>query len=357
MKKYRFTILITLILVVVAVLLTLNQNKGTMRNKGNTFAVSDTSNITRLFFADKRNNMVKLDRMADGSWKLNDEFIANQESVNVMLKTLIAIDIKAPVAKAARNNIIRLLAAKSVKTEVYQKVFRINLFDKIRLFPHEKLTKVYYVGDPTQDNIGTYMLMEGSEEPYVVYIPGFRGFVSTRYSAKVADWRDHGLFDLKLPGIKKVSLTYTDTPKYSFSITNDDNRKFTLVSLQDSKAVTNFDTLKVINYLGSFRRINYEVLLTELSKFQYDSITSQPPAFVLSLEDKLGKVQTLKAWRRKAAEGETDLEGNPTVWDRERMFARMEGTQDLVMIQYFVFDQILKPLNWFTDTEQVNTSL
>jgi hypothetical protein len=349
MKKHRYTLILTALLVIIAAMLLVNRSNGTMREKDNTFAVSDTASITKIFLADKRNNTVKLEKIEGGAWKLNNSFIANKESVTVMLKTLVSVDIKAPVAKAARNNIIKLLAAKSVKVEVYQRVHRINLFGKIKLFPHEKMTKVYYVGDPTQDNIGTYMLMEGKEQPYVVYMPGFRGYVSTRYSAKEVDWRDHGLFDLKLPNIKRVGIVYTDAPQYSFMITNDDNRRFTL---QASSPIKQFDTLKVINYLGSFRRINYEALLSDFSKHKYDSITSQPTAFVLTIEDKMGKVQVLEAWKRKAAAGELDIEGNPTEWDRDRMFARMKGSDDLVLIQYFVFDHILKPLNWFTDMEE-----
>jgi hypothetical protein len=40
-------------------------------------------------------------------------------------------------------------------------------------------------------------------------------------------------------------------------------------------------------------------------------------------------------------------EGNPTEWDRDRMFARIEGTNELVTIQFFVFDEVLKPITWF----------
>lgn len=356
MKKQRIYLILVLILIALSVVLVLDKKSGTMKKKSNEFAVSDTSNITRLFLADKRNNIVKLDKVS-GGWRLNDKYTANTDLVNLMLKTLISIDVKSPVSKSARNNLIRLMAAKSVKIEIYQNVYRIDLFDKIKLFPHVKKTKTYYVGDATMNNTGTYMIMEGSEDPYIVHIPGFRGFVATRYSAREMDWRDHGIFNSKLPDIKSVSIDYTETPDISFSISNFDNRNFTLTALNGNKPVAAFDTIKVIEYLGSFRKINYESILTDLGKAQYDSITSLPPTFVITLEDKLGKKQVLKAWRRRASAGELDYDGNPTQWDKDRMFARIEGNNELVFIQFFVFDKLLKPLQWFTDFSQQRQGL
>ncbi len=357
MKKYRLTIIFTILLTLLAVALLLTSRNGTMRQQENDFAVNDTSNITKIFLADKNNHTVKLQRLDEGSWKLNDKYAASSDLVPILLKTLLTIDVKAPVVKAARNNIIRALAVKSVKIEVYQEVYRINLFGRIKLFPHEKCTRTYYVGDATMDNMGTFMLMEGSEEPYIVYIPGFRGFVATRYTAMEIDWRDHTIFSSKLPDIKSVSLQFSEKPEYSFSITNNNNRSFSLASLTDSRPLVRFDTLKVIEYLGSFRRINFESFLNDIPKKEQDSIKSLPPTFLITLNDKMGTQHILKAWRRKALQGELDIEGKPTEWDRDRMYALVEDTGDFVAIQYFVFDRLLAPITWFTDASAARSGL
>ncbi len=350
MKKYRLAFIFTFLLAVLAVTLLLKNHKGTLRKQENFFAVSDTSTITRFFLADKHNNTTKIARSDDGSWKLNDKYRASSDAVQIMLKTLLAVDVKEPVSKAARNTVIRMLAGKSVKIEVYQRVFRISLFGFLRLFPHEKCTRTYYVGDATMDNRGTYMLMEGSEEPYIVYIPGFRGFVATRYTALEEDWRDHSIFASKLPDIKSVSVRYSEKPEMSFIITNSENRNFSLASLTDNRPVTAFDTLKLIEYLGSFRRINFESFLNDMEKQKKDSITASTPTYLISLTDKSGKEYSLKAWRRRAAPGELDLEGKPTLWDRDRMYAQLGGSGDFVIIQYFVFDRLLAPITWFAKT-------
>ena len=110
------------------------------------------------------------------------------------------------------------MAVIAVKVEIYQQVYRINLFDRIKLFRHEKLTKTFYVGDDTSDNMGTYMLMEGSKEPFVMVIPSFRGFLSTRFIPDEDIWRDQTIFKIRLKDIQSVKMEFPLTPDSSFII-------------------------------------------------------------------------------------------------------------------------------------------
>jgi hypothetical protein len=348
MKKYRKSIILLIALAILAAFLLFRNTSSSFREKSNIFAVTDTSTITKFFLADKNNNTVKLVRQANNTWLLNDKYEVNPNMVQVMLKTLILIDIKAPVAKSARNTIIRMMAGKSVKTEVYQRVYRINLFNRIKLFPHEKLTRTYYVGDATMDNSGTFMLMEGSEEPYIVNIPGFRGFVSTRYSAIEADWRSHSVFRFRVPAIRSVSVKFNEWPERSFMITNQNNQLFSLTSLFDSRSIEHFDTARVVQYLSQFQNLNYENVLNDMTDAMRDSILSVTPINEIILVDKLGKSHTLKTWKRKADAGKLDLDGNPTVWDLERMYGKIDDSEQLVTVQYFVFNEILLPIQYFT---------
>ncbi len=347
MKKNRTSIILLALLALVAAFLLIRNSGGTFRKKSNLFAINDTTNVTKFFLADKNNHTVKVERIADGSWLLNDKYEVNPTMVKVMLETFIGIDVKAPVAKSTRNTIIRIMAGKSVKAEIYQRVYRINLFDKIKLFPHEKLTRTYYVGDPTSDNAGTFMLMAGSEDPFIVNIPGFRGFVATRYSAMEADWRSHSVFKFRLPEISSVSVKFGETPKYSYSITNRDNRIFTLTSLADNRNIDHFDTSKVIGYLTMYRNLNYENILDEMTKSKHDSILATTPTNEVTVTDRQGKTHTLKTWKRKADIGQLDLEGNQAEFDLERMYGLVDNSGFMVSVQYFVFNDILAPLPWF----------
>lgn len=348
MKRYRNSIILLVVLGSIAAFMLLQNRSGTFRKDSNSFAVKDTSSITKFFLADKRNNTVKVERTESGKWLLNDKYEVNPTMVQVMLHTFMSIDIKEPVAKATRNTIIRVMAGKSVKTEIYQKVYRINLFGKIKLFPHEKLTRTYYVGDATMENDGTFMLMEGSEDPYVVDIPGFRGFVTSRYSALEGDWRSHSIYRFRVPDISSVTIKFNERPELSYSIANNNNKQFVLTTLTDNRAIESFDTGRVVQYLGVFKNLNYESILDEMTRAKRDSIVATVPTYEVILVDKPGKSHTLKAWKRKADPGQLDLDGNQAEYDFERMYGLIDNSEQLVSVQYFVFNEVFVPIQFFT---------
>jgi len=48
-------------------------------------------------------------------------------------------------------------------------------------------------------------------------------------------------------------------------------------------------------------------------------------------------------------EPEIDVfDGSTVFFDRDRMYALINDDEDFVLIQYFVFDKILRPLSFFT---------
>jgi len=347
MKKNLSIIIVVIILLCIAIFLVLKSGSGTYGSGMQDFAVSDTTNITKIFFSDKKNRNITLTRVNEGIWRLNEKYMARKEGVDIMLKTLLNISVKAPVPKTARNNVIRRLAAKSVKVEIYQRVYRIDLFGRVQLFPHEKLTKTYYVGDVAQDNIGTFMIIEGSEEPFITYLPGFRGFVSSRYSTLEEDWREHIIFHHRLPDIANVKIAFGDNPEWSFSLDNIDNRGFKLISEVSSQPVADFDTAKVIEFLGSFANIRFEAFLNDVDKAKRDSITSSRLFYQISLTDRTGKTFIVTTFKKQAPAGQMDNQGKPLAYDHERMFALVNDNKDLVFVQFFVLDHILKPLPYF----------
>lgn len=347
MKKNLYIIIIVFILLFIALYFVMKPASGTYGRGLQDFAINDTTNVTKIFLTDKKNRSITLTRVNEGAWRLNDKYPARKEGIDILLKTMLNLSVKAPVPKAARNNIIRLLASKSVKVEVYQRVFRINLFGRMQLFPHEKLTKTYYVGDVAQDNIGTFMIMDGSDEPFVTYLPGFRGFVSSRYTTLEEDWREHIIFHHRLPDIARISITSGEHPEWSFAIDNPDNRQFRLTSAINGQTISDFDTVKVIEYLGSFGNIRFEAFLNDLTNERRDSIISSRPFYQISLTDRKGKTYTITTFKRSSVPGQKVVDGEQVNYDKDRMYALVNDNKDLVLVQFFVFDHILKPLPYF----------
>lgn len=353
MKKNRVAIIITLVLLLAAVILVVTNSYTTLKRNVSDFSVKDTMIVTKLFIADKNNNEVTLTRSGDGTWLVNGKYLAQGAKITAFLKTLRDLEVRAPVALAARNNVLTRMAAIGKKIEIYQVVPRINLFNKILLFPHEKLTRTYYVGDVTQDNQGTFMLMQGAEEPYIVHIPGFRGFVSTRYSTAVSDWRDYTVFKTKLNEILTLKVEFPLQPEQSYQFDLPDNKHVELRSLMDNQVLQHYDTIRVLSFLTSFADIRFEALLAPIIEKSFiDSVKTTTPKTIITLTDRDGKVNEVKIFRKKSFAGLYSEDGmTMEPMDLDRAYALVNNGEDFVLIQYFVFDRVTRTLGYLLGKE------
>ena len=347
-KNNRITIIIAALLVVVAgILIWNNRYLSTLQGEASDFQVWDTASVTKIYLADRRERESLLERQDDGGWTLNGTYKAHPKQVSYLLTTLYKIRIKMPVSVASHDNIVKQMAAQSTKVEVYQIVPRINLFDKIKLFYHEKRTKVFYVGDATMDSSGTFMLKEGADKAYIVYIPSFRGFITTRFTANPDDWRHHTIFHETLSDIQSVAVEFNEDPEGSFRIDNIGKHQYKLTRLCDNKELP-YDTLKVINMLSSFSDLRFEALFTNtLPQERIDSIVGSPFVHNVVLTGKDGKTQDMKTFKKLVLNGVTDMGGEYGDIDRDRMYALIDGGKDFVLIQNYVFDKVLHDVRYF----------
>ena len=346
-KNNRITIIIAALLVVIAgVLIWNNRYISTNRGEDSDFQVWDTASVTKIYLADRRERESLLEREPQG-WVLNGTYKAHPKQVQYLLTTLYKIRIKMPVSKASHDNIVKQLASQSTKVEVYQIVPRINLFDKIKMFYHEKRTKVFYVGDATMDGSGTFMLKEGADKAYIVYIPSFRGFITTRFTANPDDWRDHTIFHENMADIQSVEVDFNEDPEGSFRIDNIGKHQYKLTRLIDNQDLP-YDTLKVINLMSSFGDLRFEALFTNtLPQERIDSITSSPYMHYIVVTDKDGNKQDMKTFKKLVLNGVTDIGGELGDVDRDRMYALVDDGKDFVLIQNYVFDKVLHDVRYY----------
>ncbi len=353
MKKQSVIIIGMIILVIIAIVVITSTRYTTLDNNESAFAVDDTTSITRIFIADKKTNEVLLSRSNNG-WVLNNKYTANKKIVELLLATLKKIKVKAPVSIASHDNVVKRLASSSIKVEVYQMVYRINIFDKIKLFQHEKLTKVFYVGGSTQDNLGTYMLMEGADRPYIAYVPSFRGYLSTRFSPIPDDWKSHVVFNKKLSDIKSVQLELGREQENSFRVDIIDGlNSYEITALQTGERIEEYDTLRLLNFLTSFRDLRYETRLNNIrSIIMIDSVTNSPSLYELTLIDQNNDTTFVKMFEKKeATEEESGMDFKFIPIDHDRFYALVNDGEDFVLMQYYSFDKVLMPLSYYKKGE------
>lgn len=308
---------------------------STLGGNDHDFAVKDTAAVTKIFIANKAGQTVTLTRKDKGSWMVNNRFPARNDCINTLLYTINSVDVKNPIDQRSWNALIKDMAVQAVKVEIYEGDARV---------------KVYYVGGETADELGTYMLLVNPKtedyykptQPYVTYIPGFDGYLTTRYFIKEDDWRDRTIFQYYPYDIKNISVLYPQADS-SFRISILGKNQFTLDNPVTGQKAASLDTIALKQYLTYYQSVSWEVTAMTPKK---DSIISTPPIAIIRVEDVKGKVTTLKLFHRKAGPGDQDKYGIDYKYDPDRLFALIND-KDLVVIQYIIFGKLLEPSSYF----------
>lgn len=349
MKRFIIWTVTVLIIGFIATAFVASNNKSTLKSGEKNFAYTDTASITRVFLADKNDNEVLLVKQDSGMWKLNDEYFAQPEMINELLRTIMYVTVRSPVPRTQHNTVIGRMSANSIKVEIYAMVYTID-FLGIKFWPREKLVRTYYVGDNTQDNMGTYMLMNDADMAFIVHIPGFRGFLHTRYSPKSNDWRDHGVFRYSIPKIEAITVNYPNFPERSFVLKNPDNENFE-VSNPKLGIINNLDTIRTINFLNAFTDVRYESVISDMKESKRDSILKMNPFCSIEVLDRDNDIQKIKLFQIKLPEGSTNIMGDTVNFDQERLYGVLNDNE-IVIAQYFVFGLLMKDYFYFQKGEK-----
>ena len=355
MKRNRIIVIVAAALILICVLLILFRNNilnfsSDKMPESYAMALSDTSDVTQIFIADMHGNNVLLQKK-NGVWMLHDTIPALQHNVKTILGTLTNLTIRQSIPKNALANINEVLAVGAVKVEIYENAPKFTLFG-IPFFVKERKTKTYYLGPATQDNMASYAYLEGMDEPYIVHIPGFRGFITPQFSQFEKDWRAHTLFHTKITRIESVVFTDLENPEESFSVEKAGTRFFNLFD-SHHRQIMEYDTAKIIDMLSEFREKNYQTFVTELTPEKRDSIIHTCLFKVIKLTDINGKASEL-CFYRLPEEFMVMKENGDLIdeilqeYSRDKFYARLtEKPDEFYVVQYFHFDRQLQPLSYF----------
>ena len=355
-NKKKLLIWIVLFLVATAVVLwTVNKRNSTLDQD---YHIADIESVTRVYLSDKENNHVLLSRVesnsADSTWIVDECYLASRPVVDLMLETLRDMRIRQYVNRNAVANVVRRIAASHVKVEVYQRVYRIRLFG-LHLFPHEKVTCTYFIGSETQDQMGSYVYRQGDKDPYIVHVPGFRGFLAPRFPTSPMAWRSHRIVALDIKHLQRVELDIPANPQESFAIYRD-GTDFRMELTATHQTVVGFDTARVAQMLSSFANLNFDEYAHAVPNVEFDSSLSQAPRAVLRITDTEGRTREVKTYIKYRNPDDIKAIPDPDMYDMfdiDRLYAVIDNS-DTVLIQYFVFDNILQPASFFLGAAPVS---
>ncbi len=356
MKKNRIYIISTILLLLICLVIILFKtgvfHTANSVPKSDIFAVKDTSAITRIFIADMNGEYVLLSRR-DGEWYVQDSILAQTPKIKDLLGIIHNVTLQQTVAKTAQSNINKMMSVNAIKVEIYQKAPKFTLFG-IKFFNKERKTKTYYMGPATMDNMANFAILEGYDEPCIVYIPGFRGFITPFFSFRPIDWYNCDLFSTKITRIKTLTVQDFENPEESFIVEKSGPRFFSLFNGQH-QPILDYDTIKLLDMLSEYRDLNYEQYISSMNQSTKDSVLQFNKFKTITLVDVNGQETRLDMYRKlepdamylDAIIGMEDSDSD-LPYNRDKFYAILNGhTKDMLQCQYYHFDRVNQPLSYF----------
>ncbi|MCD4832820.1 MAG: DUF4340 domain-containing protein [Bacteroidales bacterium] len=328
MKNIKLFIIIV-VLIAIAGIYYFSNSKGSLNLRNASFAVESLDIITKIKISNGDKNLI-LKKEFD-HWKVNNKYRATNRSIENFMMAINRIDILAPVSKVEKEQVALILKSDGVLIEVFKK---------------NRTLKKYYVSKPEMNNSKTYMMMYKSSEPFIVRIPLFKGLVADLFIIDENFWRDKTTFNYLPQNIKNIVVEYPENTSKSFRVINYNDGTFAIQNLSNKTFVENFNVDKVARYFTYFQRIVFEDVVENLNKTMLDSVLQTKPFNIITVEDIHGNTNKIAIYR-KPPEKEYDEFGQKAQFDYDRAYATFNNNNELIIIQYYIFDPLFKEIDYF----------
>lgn len=329
MKKYGLHIVFILLLAITIVIVH-NKRSGRFKGDENQFAVKDTGQIDLIEIRSPENTVV-LERM-ESIWMVNGHYSAGYKKISVLLTVIARLQVIAPVPRSIQYDIIDKLE---------------NEGKRLLVVAERKNPHVILMYHDTIHSDATYMMLENSDLPCRIGIPGYPERNLTRFFADdINYWRDNSIFRLREDQIVSVSVYEMHQPDKSFHLVNGTEDEYKLFTYSDSTEIAGVLAEQVTQYLSYFSSVSFERFLREDEIPDQTVLIKNGPEEIITVMDSRNHVTKIKTfpWYVPRQDG-------PPQPDLDRLIAIINET-DVVLVKYMEIDPIIKEIGYFIKQEK-----
>lgn len=326
MKKNLLYIIILIVLAGLAYYLyTTKGSSSSLKSRLTEFAVEDTSQVDKIILSDKSGKVLTLTKQKNGLWYASDTVRVRKDIMLSLLETIKRVNVKAPVNKAMKERVMKQLATGGIQVEIYA---------------DGDLEKKYLVGGPTQDGLGTFCIKDGADEPYILHIPGFDGYLTVRFNTSLEVWRDREIFRYYPQNIDVVRIEYPGQLDKSFTLRVSGKDYIQLTNFKGDTAANNINAEFLRAYLLKFADIQYENRANPKKINFLEVLTPENLISVVTVIDKEGKSKKVEMFKRYFDGEKFKASGQDYEFDLDRLFIRVNDSE-VYNAQYRVFSSII----------------
>jgi hypothetical protein len=271
LEKRNKRLFIQLVVLIVATLAIYWLGKGdnAYQINKNLFRDYDFATVDQIIL---KSNQQRVVLTYNGSrWKVNDQYNADPNMIDLLFATMQQAEPKRPVASSLKD---------SVNSSLEQRGIHVSLFSKGNI-----AGQFMAGGDDAKSQ--TYFKNVSSDTPYIVTIPGYRVYVSGIFEIPESGWRDKYVFGFNWENFKNLKTVFPD-PKNNFTVAMNKN----FFGIQE---VPKADTTKLNNFLDAVSLLTVDSYIN--SDEQLDSLSKTSPLVEFIVQDIGNKEYRLKIFK------------------------------------------------------------
>ncbi len=287
------------------------------------YAVPQIEKVQQIHIMDRSGRGTLLTR-SDDHWTYNGTHRAREDAMENLLNTIKRVELAYIPRPQALKNIIKGLSSEGVRVSIYG--------------PRERLLKCYYVGGSTPDERGTYMIMEGSDQPAIVTMPNFEGSLRTRFVMSSLEWRDRIILRYEQEEIRGLTVEYPAQATESFALVKNENGWMVQPLNENANSNRKPRAGSVEAYVRAYKKVGAEALIDD------ETLTkdlSKLNAFaILTLDSEDGHQRVLSFYP-------IHHNDHTSVRDRIERYHCLDEDGNLYLVQHLVFKDLFIGIGFF----------
>ena len=303
------------------------------------FTVKNLNDITKIRLSTETNTIVSL-TLKGKKWMVNDKYEANEEAMGMLLEALKKMETQYQVPAPAEPIVIKDLIRQHNRCEIF-------------LNGETEPSKIYDVGGPTADGVGTYMMMivngKMARHPYVTHIPSINAYMTQRYYPDIEHWRSIWIYRENDHTIESLKLVYNRDIEKSFEIKRVTGDSFVIANSK-GEIGPQPKQRHIHQYLEFYNQLPVLFWKNKDTAAQ-DTVLSNIPYCTLNIK-RTDKTESkaviyympIADWSRVQVDENT---GRKLMYDIENLYISLEDKKDFAIIQYHTWGNIFHSYDEF----------
>ncbi len=213
------------------------------------FAVTDFSSVSKIVIKHVKLQPMVFTRNKTG-WLLNQSSNVDPAVFSNIQAALTGMRMLYMPPAATTSTVMKSIRQNGIQVDIYTG-------------NSDSPEKIFFIGTDTQKGDGTFMLLNGSDQPYVMHLPGLHGGLRSRFEQPEKNYRDKFIYQFPLKSIQYIQVKYPKHEVESFQIQVQQPLSLTPLLSATRKPAGTLLEAKLIAYADQFASTGTEGLFND----------------------------------------------------------------------------------------------